>query len=156
LRANNTGSLVEEVEKDETNEDDENIDGRTTENFGLDWQTFRRRDLASRRGTKKGGPRQFYPFYVNVEHGHIEAVGDPLPHVVSRDSAPQREGCVAVFPIRSDGTEMNWSAIGPTFEKRWKEGHARAGKPTPDQPQRYIIQYLKKDRSRISRKDERS
>jgi adenine-specific DNA-methyltransferase len=44
--------------------------------FGLDWQTFRRRDLASRRGTKKGGPRQFYPIYVNVECGHIEAVGD--------------------------------------------------------------------------------
>jgi adenine-specific DNA-methyltransferase len=38
---------------------------------------------------------------------------------------------------------MNWSAIGPTFEKRWKQGYARAGKATPDQPQKYIIQYLK-------------
>jgi adenine-specific DNA-methyltransferase len=50
---------------------------------------------------------------------------------------------MAVFPIRKDGTEMNWSAIGPTFERRWKQGYARAGKATPDQPQKYIIQYLK-------------
>ena len=111
--------------------------------IGLDWQTFRRRDLASRRGTKKGGPRQFYPIYVNVETGHIEAVGDPLPHDMPRTSAPEKNGCVAVFPIRKDGTEMNWSAIGPTFIKRWKDGHARAGRATPDQPQKYIIQYLK-------------
>jgi adenine-specific DNA-methyltransferase len=117
--------------------------GQEEVGIGLDWQTFRRRDLASRRGTKKGGPRQFYPIYVNVETGCIEAVGDPLPHDEPRTSAPERTGCVAVFPIRKDGTEMNWSAIGPTFIKRWKDGYARAGKATPDQPQKYIIQYLK-------------
>lgn len=111
--------------------------------IGLDWQTFRRRDLASRRGTSKGGPRQFYPIYVNESTGFIEAIGEPLPHTASRDEAPKRAGCIAVFPIRKDGTEMNWSAIGSTFEKRWKAGHARAGKATPNEPQKYIIQYLK-------------
>jgi len=109
----------------------------------LDWQTFRRRDLASRRGTSKGGPRQFYPIYVNVETGQIDSVGDPLPHGVPRDSAPVKDGCIAVFPIRKDGTEMNWSAVAPTFVARWKRGFARAGRATPDQPQPYIIQYLK-------------
>jgi adenine-specific DNA-methyltransferase len=111
--------------------------------FGLDWQTFRRRDLASRRGTKKGGPRQFYPIYVNLESGHIEAVGAPLAHNALRSSAPSREGCVAVFPVRKDGTEMNWSTVKSTFEHRLKAGYARAGRATPDQPQKYIIQYLK-------------
>ncbi len=38
---------------------------------------------------------------------------------------------------------MNWSAIAPTFRKRWEDGYARAGKATPDEPQKYIIQYLK-------------
>ena len=132
------------VDKDDDDLDDESdaiaADGA---GFGLDWQTFRRRDLASRRGTRKGGPRQFYPIYVNVECGHIEAVGDPLPHDMPRSRAPRREGCMAVFPVRKDGTEMNWSAIGSTFELRWKAGYARAGKATPDQPQKYIIQYLK-------------
>lgn len=131
-------------DKDDSDLDDESAAIASDESgFGLDWQTFRRRDLASRRGTKKGGPRQFYPIYVNVECGHIEAVGDPLPHDMPRSSAPHREGCVAVFPVRRDGTEMNWSAIGSTFEQRWKVGYARAGKATPDQPQKYIIQYLK-------------
>jgi adenine-specific DNA-methyltransferase len=133
----------ETSEDDERSEVDDANDEIKDEAVGLDWQTFRRRDLASRRGTRKGGPRQFYPIYVNVETGHIEAAGDSLPHDAPRTSAPHREGCVAVFPIRSDGTEMNWSAIGPTFVQRWKAGYARAGKATPDQPQKYIIQYLK-------------
>lgn len=110
---------------------------------GLDWQTFRRRDLASARGTKKGGPNQFYPIYVNEKTGRIEEIGTPLPHHVDRSAAPQRPGCVAVFPIRDDGTEMNWGAIGSTFRARLEAGHARAGAAQPDKPQRYVIQYLK-------------
>ena len=138
-------NLLDEGKADDANEQSDESDESPTEavSIGLDWQTFRRRDLASRRGTKKGGPRQFYPIYVNVETGCIEAVGDPLPHDMPRSDAPERKGCVAVFPIRKDGTEMNWSAIAPTFAKRWKDGYARAGKATPDQPQKYIIQYLK-------------
>lgn len=141
-----------EESKDQGDEDslgeddpDGNDEGATSDEagFGLDWQTFRRRDLASRRGTRKGGPRQFYPIYVNEKTGFIEAIGDPLPHDMPRERAPQRPGCVAVFPIRKDGTEMNWSTIGPSFEKRWKQGYARAGRATPEQPQKYIIQYLK-------------
>lgn len=128
--------LASEQSQDET-EAEEDL------GIGLDWQTFRRRDLASKRGTKKGGPRQFYPIYVNLASGQIEEIGDPLPHDTPRDQAPEREGCIAVFPIRKDGTEMNWSAIAPTFKKRWKDGYARAGRATPEQPQKYIIQYLK-------------
>lgn len=132
----------EDLEAGNDEDSDEEVDSRTA-GLGLDWQTFRRRDLASRRGTKKGGPRQFYPIYVNVETGSIEAIGDPIPHNMPREDALERPGCVAVFPIRKDGTEMNWSAIGPTFEKRWRQGYAKAGRATPDQPQKYIIQYLK-------------
>ncbi len=150
-RLSNPSSSAIEL-NDAPEEDDDDVDQQDSEGknsgkddfgIGLDWQTFRRRDLASRRGTKKGGPRQFYPIYVNVETGCIEAVGDPLPHNEPRTNAPERAGCVAVFPIRKDGTEMNWSAIGPTFIKRWQDGYARAGKATPEQPQKYIIQYLK-------------
>ena len=109
---------------------------------GLDWQTFRRRDLASARGTKKGGRAQFYPIYVDVKTGRIARVGEALPHDVPRDSAPKVEGCVAVFPVRPDGTEMNWATIAPTFRSRLAKGYARAGKRT-NEPQQYIIQYLK-------------
>ncbi|MCY4591930.1 MAG: DNA methyltransferase [Alphaproteobacteria bacterium] len=109
---------------------------------GLDWQTFRRRDLASARGTKKGGRAQFYPIYVDVATGRVARIGEALPHDVPRDSAPKVEGCVAVFPVRPDGTEMNWATIAPTLRSRLAKGYARAGKRT-NEPQQYIIQYLK-------------
>jgi adenine-specific DNA-methyltransferase len=108
----------------------------------VEWQTFRRRDLASARGTKKGGPAQFYPIYVGTASGRIEEVGEPLPHNVARESAPKRARCVSVFPIRPDGTEMNWAVTAPTFRERLAKGYARAGKHTGE-PQPYIIQYLK-------------
>ena len=110
--------------------------------LGLDWQTFRRRDLASARGTKKGGNAQFYPIYVNRETGRITRVGEPLPHDIPRDRAPQIAGREAVFPVRPDGTEMNWATTASTFRSRLAKGYARAGKRT-DEPQQYIIQYLK-------------
>lgn len=109
--------------------------------IGLDWQTARRRDLASVRTTR---PAQFYPIYVNEKSGLIEAIGDPIPHEQDRTTVKQRPGCVAVFPVRKDGTEMNWSVTAPTFQMRWEKGYARAGKAKPKEPQPYIIQYLKR------------
>lgn len=41
----------------------------------VEWQTFRRRDLASVRHTRPG---QFYPIYVNVQTGRIQEIGAPL------------------------------------------------------------------------------
>lgn len=105
----------------------------------VEWQTFRRRDLSSVRHTR---PSQFYPIYVNRKTGRIEKIGEPLPRNVSRDDAPEVPGCEAVFPVRPDGTEMNWAITAPAFEKRLAKGYARAGKYTGE-PQPYIIQYLK-------------
>jgi len=105
----------------------------------VEWQTFRRRDLSSVRHTRPG---QFYPIYVNEESGEIEHIGEPLPHHVPRDEAPKRKGCIAVFPVRPDGTEMNWAITVPALKNRLAKGYARAGKFTGE-AQPYIIQYLK-------------
>ncbi|WP_374690325.1 site-specific DNA-methyltransferase [Accumulibacter sp.] len=124
---------AKEREKDEAG-------GEAARRIGLDWQTARRRDLSSVRRTRPG---QFYPIYVNISTGLIEAVGDAIPHEQDRATAKQRKGCVAVFPVREDGTEMNWGVTASTFVDRWKKGYARAGKAQPGKPQPYIIQYLK-------------
>jgi adenine-specific DNA-methyltransferase len=125
---------IDAVEKGPEDEEEE------TQKIGLDWQTARRRDLQSVRRTR---PAQFYPIYVNEKTGLIEAIGDPIPHEQDRRAVVKRPGCVAVFPVREDGTEMNWSVTAPTFVERWKKGFARAGKAQPGKPQPYIIQYLK-------------
>lgn len=119
---------------------DEDADDSEPTKIGLDWQTARRRDLQSVRKTRPG---QFYPIYVNTRTGQIEAIGDPIPHEQDRHSAQSRPGCVAVFPVREDGTEMNWSVTASTFLDRWSKGYARAGRAQPGNPQQYIIQYLK-------------
>lgn len=115
-------------------------DEEDAKKIGLDWQTARRRDLQSVRRTRPG---QFFPIYVSESTGLIEEIGEPIPHEQDRLDIASRPGCVAVFPVRDDGTEMNWAVTRPTFIERWKKGYARAGKAQPDKPQPYIIQYLK-------------
>jgi len=107
------------------------------------WETFRRRDLDSRRGTSKGGPSQFYPVYVNRTSGLIVGTGEPLPHDRERSTAPGRQGCSAVFPVREDGTEMNWALTRDSFERRLANGYARVGRHQPDSPQEYVLSYLR-------------
>ena len=121
----------------------EDADTASNGSAGLDWQTFRRRDLASRRGTSKGGPRQFYPVYVNRETARIEEVGEPVAHGVPRTKVPDRPGCVAVFPVRPDGTEMNWSLTRATLMKRMECGYVKVGRYNADEPQPYVLLYLK-------------
>ncbi len=112
---------------------------RQEESRPVTWDTLRRSDLSSVRPTRPG---QFYPFYVNLEFHRIEEIGEPLPSDVPRESAPKRAGCVAVFPIRPDGTEMNWGiTVGPA-RKRLESGYLRVGKYTAEAPQPYAISYL--------------
>ena len=108
------------------------------------WETMRRRNLASVRGRKgKGacGPNQFYPIFVDVSTGAIVGRGEPLPPEVSRDGIKAPKGTVAVFPVRSDGTEMNWEYSDTAFDQWWRQGYIRANGAKME-PQPYIIQHL--------------
>lgn len=119
--------------------------GEPDDDFGagatVSWRTLRRSDLSSARGTKKGGTGQFYPIYINGS-GKIEKIGDPLEHGVDRSTAPSLPDCVAVFPIRDDGTEMNWGLTAPSLGDLLTKGYVRVGRATPDKPQNCEISYL--------------
>lgn len=108
------------------------------------WETMRRRNLASVRGRRgKGacGPNQFYPIFVDVATGAIVGRGEPLPPQVPRDRTKAPKGTVAVFPVRPDGTEMNWEYSDVAFDQWWGQGYIRAN-GTKLEPQPYIIQHL--------------
>ena len=113
----------------------------------LGWRSLIRGTLANGRG-KHGvgscGPNQFYPIYVDDVTRKIVKIGEPLPENVSRFTAPEIDGCTAVFPIRSDGTEMNWGCVPEEAIYRLENGYLRVSGYSPSKPQPYVIQYLTK------------
>lgn len=119
--------------------------GEPDEDFGsgsnIAWRTLRRSDLTSARGTKKGGTGQFFPIYVN-RSGKIEKIGEPLAYGIDRHSVPTPKNCTVVFPLRDDGTEMNWGLTVPSLSALLRKGFVRVGSYAPDKPQQYEISYL--------------
>jgi len=107
------------------------------------WRYLRRTDVESARGTKKGGPAQFYPIYVNDETAQIQEIGDPLTPDEDRTNVPAIARCTAVFPIREeDGMEMNWGLKGPSLEKAFKAGYVRTSRNKSSVLQPYVFSYL--------------
>ena len=112
---------------------------RQEERRPVTWDTLRRSDLSSVRHTRPG---QFYPFYVNLKTHRIDEVGEPLAAGDPRESCPSRAGCVPVFPVRPDGTEMNWGITSGPARERLESGFIRVGPYTKGAPQPYVISYL--------------
>ncbi len=112
----------------------------TPEPVPVEWEPFRRRDLSSIRPTR---PRQFYPIFVDHESKTVAGTGDPLPLDVDRMTVEARDGCATVFPVRKDGTEMNWALTREAFERRLEKGYVRVGRHQPGGPQEYVISYLR-------------
>src|SRR5436190_746246 len=103
-------------------------------------RTLRRSDLSSVRRTRR--PGQFFPIYVDMKTGLIEEIGDPLEHDTDRWDAPHREVVLPVFPVRPDGTEMNWGITAGLARQRLRDGYLRAGRYSPEAPQLFAISYL--------------
>lgn len=106
----------------------------------VDWWYLHRRDYASRRGAPKGGTAQFYPIYVNNNTKRIEKIGDPITPDIDRFSVPQIPDCTAVFPIRADGTEMNWGLTPDSLQSLLDAGAVRVSEG--NHLQQYIFRYL--------------
>jgi adenine-specific DNA-methyltransferase len=121
------------------------VQGERDEDFSegdaIAWRTFRRSDISSKRGSKKGGKGQFFPVYITQE-GTIAEIGAALPHGVPQSQAPVRPGSIAVFPMRDDGTEMNWGLAVPAAKALLAKGFLRVGKRTLDKPQAWEVSYL--------------
>ena len=107
------------------------------------WRYLRRTDIESARATRKGGPAQFYPIYVNDANCTISKIGEALPHNQDRATSPDLIGCTRVFPIReSDGTEMNWGLTGPSLKNALENGFVRVSASRTSELQPYIFSYL--------------
>lgn len=108
----------------------------------VEWYRLRRTDFESRRGTTKGGTQQFYPIYVDVNTEKIVHIGDPIPVGQDRHDVPAIDGAVAVFPVKNDGTEMNWGVTPDTLKQLLDYHFVRVRKNSEGKPQPYLIHYI--------------
>ncbi len=89
------------------------------------WASLRRFEDSSRRHGPQPRPDQFYPIYLRVSDMQIEQIGDSIGYDVSRSSVPNRPGCITVWPLKPDGTEMIWGLTPSTARKRLAEGYLK-------------------------------
>jgi adenine-specific DNA-methyltransferase len=84
------------------------------------WDLLRRSGPSAARADSPGC---FYPIYVDPQGPRIAKIGDALPAGVAE--AEPLDGCVAVLPIRKDGTQGRWQWTPNTIRSRMKQGRVR-------------------------------
>jgi len=91
----------------------------------LSWESLQRSGGNSRREDTKA---KFFPIYISKTGTKIVGCGDHLPEGVPRSRAPRApSGAVAIWPIKTDGSEACWQLSAPTFRKYLKDGRIRLG-----------------------------
>ena len=90
-------------------------------------------------------PNQFYPVFIrsSAEGSTFFKVGDTCHGDKNNVEVPK--GCVAVWPIRRDGSEGRWRVSGAVLRRLIQAGHARLGGWRDDET---TIYYLKQGESK--------
>ena len=104
----------------------------------VQWLSMLRRGAASQREDK---PKHFYPIFVDPQSATIVSVGEPIPLDVPRQSVTVPNGLVAVWPMRTNGSEGRWQLKRETFVRALYEGTAKLGSYNKNQD-RWAINYL--------------
>jgi adenine-specific DNA-methyltransferase len=89
------------------------------------WASLRRFEDASRRHGPSPRPDQFYPIFVRRDDLRIELIGDSIGYDVERSTVPDLPGCITVWPLKPDGTEMIWGLTPATARRRLAQGYVR-------------------------------
>ena len=104
----------------------------------VQWLSMLRRGSASKRADK---PKHFYPIFVDGSTATIKSVGEPIPLEVERSTIEIPDGCVAVWPMRTNGEEGRWQLKRETFVRALHEGWAKLGSYNKNSD-RWAINYL--------------
>jgi adenine-specific DNA-methyltransferase len=93
---------------------------------GLRWAELLR---AGSNTQREDSPNQFYPVFIrNSEDGPLfDSVGDAY-FGNNRSEIKPPSGCVAIWPIRADGTEGNWQNSATSLRELIEKGFARLGR----------------------------
>lgn len=85
--------------------------------------------LAKTQYTREGHPDTFYPIYVSNDYSRIVEVGDPIGKGVNRNTIPDKEGCITLWPLnKTSGAEAQWSISAPKLRANLEKGYVRLAK----------------------------
>lgn len=123
-------------------------DGEPTE-IRVTWENLTRRGTSARRADRE---KQFFPIFIDPESKRIVSVGDPLlPVTVDRSTVKAPEGAIAVWPIRSDGSEGRWRVGRDGVLKLLERGLVRVGRYNKQRDQWSMNYLLRTDVQRLDR-----
>ena len=106
------------------------------------WNLLQRREMPSRRGGPKPGPDQFYPIYIDEADCRVREIGLPMAIGVDRRTAPKIDGCLTIFPLKPDGTEMTWGLNPDSLKKLMAKGFVKVVKNKRRGGQGFSVYYL--------------
>jgi adenine-specific DNA-methyltransferase len=110
------------------------------------WNRLMRRGTHSQRQDR---PRLFYPIFVDPQRKAIVDVGDSLPLERPRSSVTDRPGLDTVWPIRTNGSEGNWTVGPETLRKYVVQGYAKVGARSRSGESWSISYLISKDIKRV-------
>lgn len=93
----------------------------------LTWDQLARSGSNSQR---ENSPGCFYPIFAyNTDEGpKFHSVGDAVPRGESRETVTAPEGCVAIWPIRSDGSEGRYQQTPQNLRRLIEQGYVKLGR----------------------------
>lgn len=103
----------------------------------IHWASLKRTGTGARRVDREG---MFYPVFLDSDSARFVGVGEPAGAGVPRESVSIPENCVAVWPLRRDGTEGRWQVAPSSLRSLIDKGYAKLGLPKGAET---AISYLK-------------
>ena len=80
--------------------------------------------------TPAHSPGCFYPIFVAEDGSHIVSIGEPLAKGQDKTSIVAPEGTIAIWPMRTDGTNGVWQMSPSTLREAVENGYVRLGRFT--------------------------
>ena len=93
--------------------------------------------------TRRKSPDLFFPVFIDPERRVVHSVGEALPLEAPRDSVNPPVGTIAIWPLRTNGSEGRWRCSPKYFRNLLENGHAKVGQ-YDSKNDRWTLLYLGK------------
>ena len=130
--------LIGNSKPQQLNLPDEWLTGKNRSGNTLAWRPIRRNGSND---TRVERPHSFFPIFIDNAITRIVDVGDELPYGQDKNSITVPEGCIAIWPIKPDGTEGCWRIGKEAILDYAAKGYARVNKTKTGSP---ILSYIAK------------